>query len=197
MSDAGQMRAFLAVDLAVPTVRRVAEAQGALRAAAASAGWRVGWVSPAQMHVTLKFLGGVRRELATAIEDRLARALAAFSPFEVEAASAGAFPSEGRPHVLWIGLRGDDGRLVRLAGEVDAAMEGLGLVREARAFHPHVTVGRVKEAQGGADSVIAGLGESSFGTSIVREVVLYESHTLPSGAKYTPLARVPLGARRA
>jgi RNA 2',3'-cyclic 3'-phosphodiesterase len=186
-----RIRAFLAADLAVATVRRIAEAQAAMRRAAEAGGFRVSWVDPSRMHVTLKFLGDIRAELVPAIGDRLARALEGRRAFEVEAAGVGAFPSPERPRVLWAGLR-DGGAVGEVARATEGAMVDLGLPAEERAFHAHVTLGRVKEAPSPAD-FLADLREASFGKSFIHDVVLYQSTLNPKGPEYRALLRVPLG----
>ena len=186
-----RVRAFLAVDLAVATVRRIGEAQAGVRRVAESKGFRVSWVDPARMHVTLKFLGDVHAELIPAIGDRVARALGGRRPFEVEAAGLGAFPSLERPRVLWAGMR-DAGPMTDLARALEGAMVELGLPAADRAFHAHVTLGRVKEGAGPAE-FLSDLRETSFGNSRIDDVVLYRSTLNPKGPEYRALLRVPLG----
>ncbi|HEY3352854.1 MAG TPA: 2'-5' RNA ligase family protein, partial [Polyangia bacterium] len=71
-----KIRAFLAVNLSVPTIRAVAELQQTLRKEVPRE-LRVAWVNPANMHLTVKFLGAMEPEAAEAIADTLARRLAA------------------------------------------------------------------------------------------------------------------------
>ena len=188
-----RIRAFVAADLAVATLRRIAEAQVGMRRAAEAKGFRVSWVDPSRMHVTLKFLGDVRMELIPAIGERIERALHGRRPFEVESAGAGAFPSAEKPRVLWAGLR--DGEAMNdLAHAVEGAMVELGFAAEERSFHAHVTLGRVKEAPGPAD-FLAEFRETGFGRSSITDVVVYQSTLNSKGPEYRPLLRVPLAGR--
>jgi 2'-5' RNA ligase len=155
-------------------------------------------VPAANLHVTVKFLGPVKASAVEAIRDRLARDLAARPPFELEARGLGAFPSPARARILWAGLAPSPG-LAALADAVEGGMEALGFAREERAFHPHLTIARVKQGESGP-AVAAALAERAdlvFGSGRVVEAVLYESRTLPSGSEYVALARVGLGAPRA
>ena len=64
-------RLFLAVNLGVNTTRKIADAITKMRANAERRGLRVGWVPPANLHVTLKFLGEVDEARLTQIEKAL------------------------------------------------------------------------------------------------------------------------------
>jgi 2'-5' RNA ligase len=187
------IRAFVAVNLSVPTLRAVAELQTALRAPLAKE-LRVAWVPPANLHLTLKFLGDIQQESAAAIGAALERGLGERAPFEVRAGGVGAFPDEARPRVLWVGLTDEGGALARLAADVETWLEALGFPREARPFRPHLTIGRVKDGHTSVAAAFAPHRETSFGTSSIREVVLYESRLRARGAEYVALRRVPIGA---
>jgi 2'-5' RNA ligase len=183
-----RIRAFIAVSLPIPIVERVVELQTQLKGRAREAGLKVGWVGPAQLHVTLKFLGEIITESRWAIRDRLDERLAGRPAFDVEVRGLGAFPERARPRVIWVGLAEAE-PLVKLAADVEAWLVELGFAAEARPFHPHLTLGRVKA---GAADILAGLEEKSFGLAQVSEVTLYQSVLRPGGAEYTPLARAAL-----
>ena len=133
------MRAFVAVF--PPPEIRSALAHAARRLPVTG---EVRWVRPANVHLTLKFLGEVP-------EDDLGRAAEALEPvrdrhepFEVEPSGFGAFPSTRRGRILWAGIGEGSDRLRALAGDVEASLEPLGFEREARAFFPHLTLGRAR-----------------------------------------------------
>ena len=199
MSDAGEAKAkrlFLAVNLSIASTRRVAEALERMRRGSEGGrGPKVSWVPPANLHVTLKFLGWARPEVARAIQDRVAAGLVGRKAVEIEAVGTGAFPSTHAAKVLWVGVRDGSGQLATLARDIDQWMAGLGFERETRAFHPHVTLGRVRDA-GGAEcaDLLGSAGAQSFGGSWIKEVVLYESVTKSTGSEYTALFRMPLEA---
>jgi RNA 2',3'-cyclic 3'-phosphodiesterase len=184
-------RLFLAASLGIGPTRKIADAIGRLRAVAEKKGVRVGWVPPSNLHVTLKFLGWVSPEVAAAVEDRAAAALAGVRAFELGARGMGAYPTPATARVLWVGIQDPSGTLAQIASLLEAAMAELGFARETRPFSGHLTVGRVKDGKG-AEEVLAPHRATDFGNSIVREVVLYESHTKSTGSEYTALARIAL-----
>jgi RNA 2',3'-cyclic 3'-phosphodiesterase len=187
------IRTFLAVNLSIPTIRAVTEAQGVLRQAVGKA-LRVAWVAPANLHLSLKFLGSIEAEAAEAVGDVVARGLVARQPFEVKAVGMGAFPDEDRPRVLWVGLVDESGALAALQADVERWMEALGFARETRPFAPHLTLGRVKEGHGPVAEALQPHRETGFGTSTIREVTLYESKLRAKGAEYVVLRRALIGA---
>lgn len=188
-----KLRLFLAVNLSVATTRKIADAIADMRRAAGGAGLRVAWVPPPNLHLTLKFLGWSNPEIVDAVGDVVGDGVGGRKAFEVEARGAGAFPTEHSARVLWVGLGDPTGGLAKLAADVDGWMAKLGYAKETRPFSPHVTIGRVKEGRG-AETILAPHKQTLFGTSLIREVVLYESRMKASGSEYTARLRLPLDA---
>jgi 2'-5' RNA ligase len=186
------IRAFLAVNLPVPVVRRLVDEVHALQPAVKAAGLEVAWVPAANVHLTLKFFGNIDPVVVAAIQSRLASGLRAHPPFELEARGLGAFPEARRPRVLWAGLR-ESAPLMALQKDIEDWMEEIGFEREARAFHPHLTLGRVKHGDASLATLLGDREKALFGGGRITEVVLYESRTLRAGAEYIPLTRVALG----
>jgi 2'-5' RNA ligase len=183
------VRAFIALVPSVAVTRRIAEEAARRKPAFAEAGLRVAWVPAANLHVTLHFLGSVPEESLEAVAGRLRQIGERVPPIELRARGLGAFPSPDKPRILWAGADGGE-PLRRLQREVEAGMVGLGFIKDEREYHPHVTVGRVKE--GAAAIEVAWSSEIDFGVSTVAEVVVYESRTLRTGSEYLARARVPL-----
>ncbi|MFC1708069.1 RNA 2',3'-cyclic phosphodiesterase [Planctomycetota bacterium] len=167
----------------------------------------VKWVEPNNLHITLKFLGEVdERELAD-LEDALATAAAAVTPFEASLKGLGAFPGTSKPRVVY-GDMAAPSALADLAREVDQTLAGIGFPRETRPFTPHVTIGRVrsprrkrkqrrKEPRAVGDTVRSALTQSppvSCAPFRVEQLTLYQSVLGQHGPTYTVLTEVPLGA---
>lgn len=203
--DAG-FRGFVAVALPDAIRARCARLTEALRPAPA----RVAWVRPGNLHLTLKFLGNTRPSQAKRLVGSLTHKALKLSPFDVELAGLGAFPSPRRPRIIWIGVGEGADRLRDLAAKVEGAAAKAGFSREARPFSPHLTLGRVKmarsrsgkpsgrppsEGAAGEDwqALLARSDPGSLGRFPVGEILLIESRLTPGGALYTPLHRVKLG----
>ena len=105
----------------------------------------------------------------------------------------GAFPTAGRPRVLWAGAPGS-AAFTRLAEGIDQALAALGFPPEGRGFTSHVTLGRVREPR--RDVVLTEALEAAaarpFGALRVERVSLMRSDLSSRGARYSELAAVPL-----
>lgn len=188
-------RLFVALDPPDAVRRRVAALQAELRRAAGAAAAAVRWVEPANVHVTLQFLGAVPAERVAAVLAALAAAAAAARPLALEVKGAGAFPSARRARVVWLALGGETPPLAALAAEVGRRLAPLGYAPEDRPFSPHLTVGRARDGRGapGLAGALAAVSAADGVTWRAAELVLFESHLSPRGPRYEAAARLPLG----
>ena len=182
------VRAFFAVDLPESVRKEVAEVTEGLRRELPR-GLRL--PSDEGLHLTLKFLGDVPRGALPRLLARATARLRSEQPFAVSLAGLGAFPNARAARVLWIGVGEGGARLAKLARKLEAAARGVGAPRERRPFHAHLTIGRLREPRRVPLERLPVPSGSGFS---VEEVVLYESRLSSSGATYSPLARLPLGA---
>jgi 2'-5' RNA ligase len=154
---------------------------------------RITWAVPDRMHVTIRFIGPVGDGSAAAIRDVLTLPMR-LPPFECTVAGAGAFPGRGQPRVVWAGVTAGSAQFVALEDEVSRRLAAVGLPREDRPFNPHVTLARVRDADGlRTDRLLDGLTSITLGRLDVRSVTLFESRLSPQGATYLPLLETPLG----
>jgi RNA 2',3'-cyclic 3'-phosphodiesterase len=112
------------------------------------------------------------------------------TPFEVKFSGVGFFPNPKAGRVFWAGVNGSDS-LPKLASTIDAAMEKLGIPRETKPYHPHLTLARTSSRP------LRGLKPlldepPQFGTMTAREFFLYQSQPQKGGSKYTKLERFEL-----
>jgi RNA 2',3'-cyclic 3'-phosphodiesterase len=116
-------------------------------------------------------------------------------PFEARIRGLGAFPSAGRPRVVWAGVTEGASEMTALARRVDAALAALGFPRDERPFSPHVTLGRVRRpgSNPALTDALAGAAAREFGQIQVPTASLMRSELGPRGARYTELAAVRLG----
>ena len=127
------------------------------------------------------------------LDAALRAVLAPSSTIAVGLGGAGAFPSPTRASVVWIGLDQGAADLAAMAGAVASATRPLGHEPDTRPYTAHVTVARARRPLP-VGSVLDAIGDGPVGPAWdVREVVLMESDTRPSGAVYREVAAFPLG----
>jgi RNA 2',3'-cyclic 3'-phosphodiesterase len=182
------VRAFVAV-FPPPEVREAL----ALAARGLPVTGKIRLTPPANVHLTLKFLGDVPREELAGVSEALEPLRARHEPFEASISGFGAFPSPGKARVLWAGVgEGADG-LRALARDVEESLEPLGFEREARAYVTHLTLGR---ARGRPVKLQVPQAPTPVPGFRVREVELVESVLGAAGARYSTLAAFPLSKSR-
>jgi 2'-5' RNA ligase len=186
-------RLFVGARISVATANALAGAAETLARRARDAGVDIRWVPPVNYHVTLRFLGWTRAEAIGAVRDALEAAAAGIAPLSFRTARLGAFASLDRASALWAGIEAP-GTLGELARRVEAACAGLGYAAERRAFHPHVTLGRLRETRA-VREVVLPLSEQMFGDSALDSIMLFESETKSSGSVYRELHKIRLESR--
>ncbi len=146
------------------------------------------WVHTGGMHVTLKFIGEVAPEMVDRVKTALADVRSA-GPVEMRFRGVGCFPNERRPRVLWAGIEAAQ-NLAELAAEIELRLTALGIPREERAFHPHLTLARFNEPRGQPRlaEAVQKLSAREFGATRMPEFYLYQSRLKPGGAEYARLA---------
>lgn len=146
----------------------------------------VKWVRGEGIHVTLKFLGEVDGAQEGALVAALGRAAAGARPLSLALEGFGVFPDFRRPRVVWTGITPEPA-LEILQHRVEQEFAPLGFPTEARAFRPHLTLGRAdREARSrdfaGLEATLGGLVFAE--TALVSAVDLMQSTLQSGGAVY-------------
>jgi 2'-5' RNA ligase len=183
------LRLFVAINLSEEVRRNIAALTAELSAAVPGARW----IRAEAMHITLKFIGHVPPERVEQIQNSLT-AVRSPAPVEMRLQGAGVFPSAQRPRVFWVGIESSP-NLAEIAAEIEGRLEPLGIAREERAFHPHLTLARFKDSalkekrrSARLQTILDGLGSRGFGAISADEFHLYQSELKRGGAEHTPLA---------
>ncbi|MDT5157640.1 MAG: 2,3-cyclic 3-phosphodiesterase [Acidobacteriota bacterium] len=181
-------RIFCAIELPAEVKASVAAHAARVRESFSQA--RASWERPEKLHLTLKFLGDVKVARVESLTLAVERATLAFAPFGLTIAESGAFPTQGLPRVLWLGVADESGELARLQNSLEDECAAEGFTREGRDFKPHLTIARLR-SPGGARSLADAHRETHFEpqTFTVSELVLMRSELGPAGSRYTPLSR--------
>ncbi|MEU8409408.1 RNA 2',3'-cyclic phosphodiesterase [Micromonospora sp. NPDC048842] len=150
------MRLFVAVRPSVEAVNHLAAQVARLRvAAAAAAGVSVRLADPADLHLTVAFLGAVESARLVEVDSALGLAVERFrngrdAVPRLSLGGGGRF-GRGRSTVLWVDLRGEVEALHVLAGLIRYRLSYGRLPYDERPFRPHLTVARPGDRMDPAD----------------------------------------------
>jgi 2'-5' RNA ligase len=99
------------------------------------------WRPPEALHVTLRFFGDVREDMADDLDAELSTITG--PPFDLMLEGAGSFGEGQEINAIWAGVA-ENPALRQLAARCDAAAKRAGLKPEPRAYKPHVTLAYLK-----------------------------------------------------
>ena len=154
---------------------------------------KVKWVTPRNIHLTLKFLGETDERIVENVKEAIAEACSNFGPIDIQLKGCGAFPNLRAPRVFWVGIVDHDKNLAQLATRIDQEVHTLGFERERRAFSPHLTLGRVKDQhQLGALNEAFGAADFPSTPLAIKSIYLIQSHLKPTGPVYHDLEEFEL-----
>lgn len=188
------IRAFIAIELPHEIQGRLQEVihhnQNVLQ------GVPIRWVPSENIHLTLKFLGDVSETSLEMLTDILRTEVSQHPNFELSVGGSGAYPSDNRPRVLWIGVEATQDLFVLQKG-IASEMEKLGYIQERRPFSPHLTLGRVgryvsKNELNRISRMLESHKIGFLGVARVKGVCLFKSELKKTGAEYTKLFETPL-----
>ncbi|HZW54548.1 MAG TPA: RNA 2',3'-cyclic phosphodiesterase [Candidatus Elarobacter sp.] len=176
-------RLFVAVD--VDDAARAACAGVAERLRAK--GFDAKWVDPRNYHLTVAFLGGVDEERVSEVVSALEQVAPRIGGFTLPLDAVGAYPNERKARVAWVGPSAEVGAFGTLCGAVRSALVAAGFSFD-RDADPHVTLARASGRY-----ALPPVPPPVTAPVAVDALTLYQSFTEPSGARYVPLQRFPLG----
>ena len=144
-------------------------------------------IAPANLHVTMHFVGDVDDEEAARLSTICREVAGVAAPIPATLNGLGLLPSPARPRVVYLGMQDGACELRTLAEALRARVRG----REQR-FLAHVTLARVRRVprQSGERLCSRRLppAHGTFGS-----LVLFQSVLQPGGAEYRPLQTARLG----
>lgn len=174
------LRAFLAFEVSPEVRESLMKAEAELSETRAD----IKLVEQENLHFTVKFLGEIPESAVDEI-DRRVRTLS-LPKMEVDVQGLGAFPDDRHPRVVWAGVASQDFDVVaKSAQEVIRALDGIGESDE-RAYHPHITLARVRSPRN-LPQLVAVLGANSskeIGRTPITMLKLKSSTLTPRGAEY-------------
>lgn len=155
---------------------------------------RINWVKPANLHLTLKFIGEQPDSLIPDIQALMAEVCLRHQPFSLDFNRTGIFGSSYNPRVLWLGTTADATALNLLANDLLNTLERIGFERDRQNFVPHLTLARINHLSDKPrfQRIIGNIAQQHYATLDARSMVLYESILRKEGPKYLSLSESQL-----
>jgi 2'-5' RNA ligase len=177
------MRLFVGLGLPEGLAQRLAILNGGLPGAR--------WVTPENMHVTLRFIGEVQPADAEDLDEMLAGVTA--PGFDLHLQGVGTFGQGAKARAVWVGITPSP-ELTFLQAKVESAVVRAGQPAEGRKFTPHVTLARFNHADAHRlQTFVEGNSLFRAGPWTVGHFTLFESRMGKGGSVYVPLADYELG----
>lgn len=152
------------------------------------AGERITWVDPANIHITLAFLGDTEEGRIGVLRTLLRERCSGFGAFAITLKGTGLFRNLNDPRVIWVGIDAPD-KLIALNEKIKTGLGDKGFITDDKPFKPHLTLGRIKHVsdKGSLMDATAEYGDEIIQEIQVSEVILYESILRSSGPEYRAL----------
>ncbi len=148
------------------------------------------WVDPANMHITLRFIGEIGEPDVEEIDERLSKIGA--DPFDLALRGFGTFGHDQKARALWAGVTPSP-PLAHLQAKIESAVVRSGQPPEKRKFASHVTLARFSRCEPSRlETFIAGNNLFQTGPFHVDHFTLFESSLGKVGPVYTPLTTYEL-----
>ena len=151
------------------------------------------WVDPANIHLTLAFLGDTEEKRIKILTDILREKCTGFHEFEFVLAGTDIFKNFRDPRIIWIGIMYSE-KLMMLNNIVTDSLRENGFIVEEREFRPHLTLGRIKSIRDTENlkSALERYRDKQIQSVHVSEVILFESILSQTGPIYKSLGNFPL-----
>jgi 2'-5' RNA ligase len=152
-------------------------------------------VAPANMHLTLKFVGDWEENRLGDLCEGARRAASRVNPFRLLFGGVDVFPHIRRPRVVILKCASQPpSALSDLHSELEGELAPLGVKPEGRVFRPHLTIARVKGRGGrGLADLVLHLGGFEAGTGEAAELGVFLSDLTPRGPVYSRVGAARLG----
>ncbi|MBN1914111.1 MAG: RNA 2',3'-cyclic phosphodiesterase [Candidatus Omnitrophica bacterium] len=189
------MRSFIAISLPPDIKDALARMQEKLKKSGAD----VKWVAPANIHLTLKFLGDLNEKKLEAVYGAMEDTAKNNTRFYARIRDLGAFPKVSSPRIIWAGIGAGDEEIKKIARQLEESIARVGIPKEDRPFSCHITLGRTKSAlnldrltqdltKNGKDPEAEGLGFD------IEKITFFKSTLTPKGPLYEALKEASLRA---
>lgn len=134
------MRVFIGVKLDTVTKEKINNALKPFKKISTP----IRWVKPENIHLTLKFIGGISGERNNELSSRLKHTRFQSGPIPISISGFGKFGQGNNLNIFWAGIDDSD-PLKQVYHQIEHTLDEIGIEKETRKFKPHLTLGRNKK----------------------------------------------------
>jgi len=148
-----------------------------------------------QFHLTLKFFGNLKSDDAQSVINAFDQWSPDKASFHIDLKGLGVFPSLSKPSVIWAGLKDDEGSILDIYKDCENIFSSIGIEKESRTFHPHLTLYRIKkhkEISQDLRDLVKEYKDQFFSTLQIQSIILYESKLHSYGPEYSEIKKIIL-----
>jgi 2'-5' RNA ligase len=187
------MRAFIGISLPQEIILRLSSLQEILK----ETNVKAAWVKPANLHITLKFLGEIGPGQLNAARIALKNTARHFNCFTATLTGLGVFPDTRSPRIIWVGVGQENGRIAQLAAAIETGIKVPEETRNNHDFLTHITIARVKsktnlKALSGNISALSKYYADAPVVFKIDKLALFESKLTAGGSIYEKVAQEDL-----
>jgi 2'-5' RNA ligase len=144
------------------------------------------WTPEAKLHITTKFIGEWPESRLAELQQVLSMVTTG-EPVDVHIRGLGWMPNPSVPLTLYAGVQ----LTADLAARTEDLLEGIGILKEKRAYHPHVTLGRIRrKGRDPIDALQAEIARTTLDIDPFRATAFHLY--LSANGTYTKLSDYPL-----
>lgn len=138
------IRIFIAVDLSSESKKEI---ERLFKKKLFKKHWTVKWEEIDKLHLTIAFLGWIKKSQLQLIKLSVMQVAKTMKPFMIKFKGLGCFPTYDWPRIIWLGLKGDLKSLAKCYQDIGNRLTKEGFILDQKPFSPHITLGRIKKAK--------------------------------------------------
>jgi RNA 2',3'-cyclic 3'-phosphodiesterase len=146
----------------------------------------INWVSPANLHLTLLFIGDTQSGDLPEMQEALFKQVLISTGFTMKCLGFELFPAR-EPRLLWVKLETADKGIFTFAKDLHRTVREFGYEPDPKPLKLHITVGRIKARQPVWLEEEFLKAELPGETALYDTVTFYQSVLKPDGPVYLPI----------
>lgn len=155
------------------------------------------WVKPANIHITLRFLGDVDIQNINSLIKTLDIGFQTTKKFLVSLDKLDGFASLNSLNILWAGIKDQDKKIEEIVSSLEDVLSEFGFEKEGKKFQAHLTLARIQSGKNkiGLIEKIKEINQTFKPIPFaINNITLFESQLTSRYPVYFPIHQIKLPA---